>query len=202
MTPHRVERATLAAGVLLLHLLLWSAWPRQPARERGVPSAAAAQAPLSVRLLLPQPVPAQRTEPRTATAADRSATPRRTRPQQTLAITAPPELGPAAAPPAPAVSAPRELDLRWPSSVASPRSPSLREQWLNDPRSNTPRASVEPRVAAVAGSSAMTEERMDDTKTRFRQNGECIEVHVSRDAQINAWNQNHSPTPKIVKPSC
>lgn len=78
----------------------------------------------------------------------------------------------------------------------------MKDQALNDPRANSPRSTVESRVANVSGASAMTEERMDDTKTRFRQNGACIEVHVSRDAQTSPWNQNHSPTPKIVKPSC
>jgi len=78
----------------------------------------------------------------------------------------------------------------------------MKDQILNDARSNSPHASVESRVAAMAGSSAMTEERMDDSKTRFRQNGQCIEVHVSRDAQTNPWSQHHWPTPKLTKPSC
>ena len=78
----------------------------------------------------------------------------------------------------------------------------MKDQVLNDPRANSPRRTVETRVADVSGTNAMTEERMDDTKTRFRQNGACIEVHVSRDAQTHPWNQNHSPTPKLVKPSC
>jgi hypothetical protein len=46
------------------------------------------------------------------------------------------------------------------------------------------------------------EERMDATHTRVRRNGNCVEVHVAREAQINPWNQNHLPTPKLVKPSC
>ncbi len=78
----------------------------------------------------------------------------------------------------------------------------MKDQALNDPRANTPRRTVETRVADVSGTTAMTEEPMNDTKTRFRQSGACIEVHVSRDAQTNPWNQNHSPTPKLVKPSC
>ncbi len=78
----------------------------------------------------------------------------------------------------------------------------MKDQALADPRANSPRPTVESRVAAVSGTTAMTEERMDDNKARFRQNGGCIEVHVSRDAQTNPWNQNHSATPKLVKPSC
>ena len=78
----------------------------------------------------------------------------------------------------------------------------MKDQALADPRANSPRPTVESRVAAVSGTTAMTEERMDDNKARFRQNGGCIEVHVSRDAQTNPWTLNHSATPKLVKPSC
>jgi hypothetical protein len=199
--PRRVERAALAAAVLLLHLLLWSAWPNPPARVRG--SSSAAQAPLSVRLLTPDPAPVQRNEPQAAIAPGRSAAPRAAAlPQRALAITAAPEAEPAAAPPAPAASAPRDLDLRLPSAVASPRSPSLREQTLNDPRSNTPRASVESRIAALNGPDRWEAEPMDATRTRWRRNGKCIEVHVARNAQIDPYNQSFSPTPKAVKPSC
>jgi hypothetical protein len=199
--PRRVERAALAAAVLLLHLLLWSAWQHPPARMRGSPSAA--QAPLSVRLLMLDPAPAQRTEPQAVTAPGRSAAPRAAAlPQRALAITAAPEADPAAAAPAPAASAPRDLDLTLPSAVASPRSPSLREQTLNDPRSNTPRASVESRIAALNGPDRWEAEPMDATRTRWRRNGKCIEVHVARNAQIDPYNQSFSPTPKAVKPSC
>jgi hypothetical protein len=201
MTPRRVERAALAATVLLLHLLLWSAWPHQPARVRG--SSSAAQAPLSVRLLTLDPAPAPRTKPQATTAPARSAAPRAAaRPQQEVAIMAAPETGPAAAPPALAASSPRDLDLRLPSAVASPRSPSLREQTLTDPRSNTPRASVESRIAALNGPDRWEAEPIDATRTRWRRNGKCIEVHVARNAQIDPYNQSFSPTAKAVKPGC
>ena len=108
--------------------------------------------------------------------------------------------------PEPAASAPaqtsRGLELSVPRATAAPTSRTMRDHMLNDPRANSPRPTVETRVAGVSGTTAMTEERMDDTKTRFSRNGACIEVHVSRDAQTNPWNQNHSPTPKLVKPSC
>jgi hypothetical protein len=198
MTYRRVERATLAAAVLLLHLLLWSAWPHQPARVRGSP--AAAQAPLSVRLLMPEPAREKRTAPQATTEPARSAAPRAAaRPQRELAITAAPEAVPAAAAPVPAASAPRELDLSLPSAVASPRSPSMREQMRGDPRANTPRASVESRIAALSGPDRWEAEPMDATRTRWRRNGKCIEVHVARNAQIDPYNQSFSPTPKAVK---
>ena len=78
----------------------------------------------------------------------------------------------------------------------------MHDQMLNDPRSNTPRATVESRIANVAGTDAMLEERMDATRTRVKRRSRCIEVHVSRNAQIDPWNQSVRPTPKLVKPDC
>ncbi len=99
-------------------------------------------------------------------------------------------------------AAPVRLELALPRASAATAQRSMYEQMLNDPRANSQTPTVESRVTAVSGTTAMTEERMDENKARFRQNGQCIEVHVSRDAQTNPWNQSHSPTPKIVKPSC
>ena len=78
----------------------------------------------------------------------------------------------------------------------------MHDQMLNDPRSNTPRATVESRIASLAGTPEMNEEAMDATRRRARQNGRCIEVHISRNAQIDPWNQSVRPTPKLVKPDC
>jgi hypothetical protein len=201
--PGRAERAALAAIVLLLHGLLWWAWPRGPAHEQGTPPDAAAQAPLSVRLLAPDPAPAPPAAPQTATVPTRSAAPRApARASPAPAIAVEPTAPPAAAAAQAAASAPRELELTLPSAVASPRSPSLRDQWLNDPRSNTPRATVESRIAALNGPDRWEAEPMDATRTRWRRNGKCIEVHVARNAQIDPYNQSFSPTPKLVKPYC
>jgi hypothetical protein len=207
--PRRAERAALAAFVLLLHVLLWWAWPRGTAPERGSRPDAAAQAPLSVRLLTLSPAPTTVAAPAAAAAPSRTAAPR-----APVRLTAAPEVGVApsvlpesvlldtAATADAAASAPRDIDLRLPSTAASPRSPSLREQWLNDPRSNTPRATVESRIAALNGPDRWEAEPMDATRTRWRRNGKCIEVHVSRNAQIDPYNQSFSPTPKAVKPDC
>ena len=78
----------------------------------------------------------------------------------------------------------------------------MRDQMLNDPRANSAPTTVESRVAAVAGTPDLVEEHLDATRTRFRRNGKCIEVHVSRNAQVDPWNQSHLPTPKQVKPEC
>jgi hypothetical protein len=76
------------------------------------------------------------------------------------------------------------------------------DQMFNNPRSNSPQATLETRVADVAGSVDMVEAHMEATRLRVRQCGSCIEVRVSRAAQIKPWNQSHSPTQKIVNPSC
>jgi hypothetical protein len=197
--PRRAERAALAAVVLLLHLLLWWAWPRGAAPERGKPPDAVAQAPLSVRLLTPQPAPAPPAAPDTTAAPARAMAPRApARPSPALAIS----VAPAASSAQAAASAPRDLDLALPPAAASPRSPSMREQWQSDPRSNTPRATVESRIAALNGPDRWEAEPMDATRTRWRRNGKCIEVHVARNTQIDPYNQSFSPTPKLVKPNC
>lgn len=119
------------------------------------------------------------------------------------AITLAPPAVDAPTPAAPAPDPSVKLDLTLPRRAAAASAPrSMREQLLSDPRSNTPRATVESRVAAVAGSVDIVEERMDATRMRVKQRGGCVEVHVSRNAQIDPFNQSVSPTPKIVKPSC
>jgi type IV secretory pathway VirB10-like protein len=198
------ERGPVVVLVLLMHVALLWAWRFAAAPAPRERAAADPRNVTLLRLIEARP-PEPEVQPVRAPAAPRSpATLMRPSPPRpdTAAPVAPRAITlPAAAEPA-ASSLPRALDLWLPLAEAAPTQRTMKDQMRNDPRANSPRASIESRVAAVAGSSAMTEERMDDTKTRFRQNGECIEVHVSRDAQTNPWNQNHSPTPKIVKPSC
>jgi hypothetical protein len=104
----------------------------------------------------------------------------------------------------PAASAPdtQPLNRGIPRATAVPARPSMRDQMINDPRSNSAHATVESRIAAVAGTDVLVEERMDATRTRVRQHGQCVEVHESRAAQLDPFNQSVSPTPKLVKPSC
>jgi hypothetical protein len=205
----RPERVVAWAAVVAAHGALWWAWPQPgPGRVRM-----AAEPPVVTLRLIAQPAPAplvpqppaiatritrstpsratsrtQPVRPAEATAADTAVTP--------IAITAVVE---------PAASAPdapqRALDLSATRSAASPTS-STRSPALDDPRSNSPRARIETRIAAVAGTTRLEAERMDDTRTRFRIKGDCFEVHVARNAQIDPWNQGHAPTPKAVKPDC
>jgi hypothetical protein len=199
----RAERAALAAVVLLLHLLLWWAWPGSAVLQRGMRPDAVAQAPLSVRLLMPQLAPAPAAAPEATAAPERAVAPRApARPSPAPAIGVAPAAPSVAAPAQAAASAPRGLDLALPPAGASPRAPSMREQWQSDPRSNTPRATVESRIAALNGPDRWEAEPMDATRTRWRRDGKCIEVHVARNAQIDPYNQSFSPTPKAVNPHC
>jgi hypothetical protein len=208
MNMRWTERGAVVVLVLLAHVALLWAW------RFAATTALRESAPLEPRnvtvlrlieAMPPEPV-AQPTRapaaPRSPAAPSRPAPPRpdAARPAAPQAITLPAAAEPAAPEPSPEPA--RALELSLPRAEAAPAQRTMKDQMRNDPRANTPRASVKSRVAAVAGSSAMTAERMDDIVTRVRQNGKCVEVHVSRDAQTNPWNQNHSPTPKIVKSSC
>jgi hypothetical protein len=192
MMARRAERAALAAAVLLLHLLLWWAWPRHALFERGPHDGIATQPPLSVRLLPIDPPPPRQVAPQAVDAVLRAAPPRaaaaaRETGTRALAITVAPDEQTAASSPSAAASTPPALDLTLPSAVAAPRSPSLRH-WS--------------RIAALSGPDRWEAEPMDATRTRWRRNGKCIEVHVARNAQIDPYNQSFSPTPKGVKSYC
>jgi len=218
LLPGRVERVWLWLAVASLHGLLLLAvrdalLPRQP--DAATTSAAP---PLVVRVIVPVPVPVPvrvpvpSAAPPDATRPVAQAAPPRRPPAEPRieAVRAVGEVGqaitaaPMVAEASPAASAPdtQPLNVSVPRAIAVPAQPSMRDQMINDPRSNSARATVESRVAAVAGTDVLVEERMDATRTRVRQRGQCVEVHESRAAQLDPWNQSHSPTPKIVKPSC
>lgn len=208
LLPGRPEPAWLWLAVACLHGLLLLALrdaflPRQPdaATTRAV-------LPLRVRVIEPVPVPVAAPTVAPPVAARPVAQTVPTRPPATephsgvigQAVTA----APMAAEAPPAASAPdtQPLNLGVPRAIAVPARPSMRDQMINDPRSNSAHATVESRVAAVVGTDVLVEERMDATRKRVRQHGQCVEVHESRAAQIDPFNQSVSPTPKLVKPSC
>jgi hypothetical protein len=202
--PHRIDRMVIAVAVLLLHGLLFLGW-----RAITVPVARGQRAPESTAVVL-RLLPLVRVQ---AEESPHPPTPPRARAPSAAPTPAPqPTAAPspqgitlqAATPPPPTASAPdsRVLELALPGAAAAPAARSMKDQMLNDPRANSPKASVDTRVAAVAGTPELVEERIDATRTRFRRNGQCVEVHVSRNAQLDPWNQNHLPTPKIVKPGC
>jgi hypothetical protein len=196
----RAERLALGAVVLVLHALLLWAWRAAtvPHREQST----SAPAVLVLRLITPAPVrepsPPATLAQEPARPPPRSATPVPVRRAETAAgITAAPM---AEAPPE-AASAPHAAALSLPgAAMTPPRAQSMRDQMLNDPRSNSPRATVESRIAALNGPDHWEVEPMDATRSRWRRNGRCIEVHEARNAQIDPYNQTFSPTPKAVKP--
>ena len=210
--PRRAERAWLWLAVAALHaLLLFTLRDALLPQGRGKPPVDAPS--LTVRLMPPPLLPRSAPAARVASAAKPSAphavasTPPAEQaapqpgPQSTgQAITSAAITTPAAVATPASAAASRPLDLR--RALAAPARPTLRDQMLNDPRSNSPPVTVESRVATVAGSIDISTERMDDTRTRVRQRGKCIEVHASRNAQLDPYNQSVAPTPKVVKPSC
>ena len=203
----RAERAWLWLAVVGVHALLLlvlrsSLLPRPRGEAPAAPSV-----PLVVRLIAALPA--------TPAAQPAAAEPRLPSPRVRKPALAPPSAAvgqaitlapPALDAPSPAASVPEpsiKLDLTLPRRAAAASAPrAMHDQMLNDPRSNSARATVESRIAAVAGSVDLTEERMDASRMRVKQRGGCVEVHVSRNAQIDPFNQSVSPTPKVVKPSC
>ena len=216
------QRAGLAVAVALAHGLLLLAFGQAVLPRLRQSTLPALPAPVAVRLIerfraAPLPLPNHKadvaTAPRPPLGRSREAlSNRRTDPPrqpQAISAEAPAvEAAPvasdavaASAPMAARDNASATLGLsRLGEAASAPRT--MREQMQGDPRSNSPRATLATRLAAVAGTTGMVEEVMDDTRRRVRQNGRCIEVHVSRNARIDPWNQSTRPTPKLVKPSC
>jgi hypothetical protein len=94
-------------------------------------------------------------------------------------------------PPAQAPS-PRGSDLRldWaplPRQAQPVPAPSVREQALNDARSNTHRPTAEARMAQRVGDSGLQEEALGNGRRRFRKGGACADVQRTQIAQLNPF---------------
>ena len=202
----------IARGLVVgLHLALLAAlWLHRPARlgdqgERRV---------TSVRIVMPRPsVPPPPSLP-PARAATR-ATPLISPPGFTIDA-APAETAPATAP-APEVTTTAEpprstLRLTLPPGYAA-SSAAARNPALSDPRSNTPRLTLEDRIAdATGGAGAWVEEPKDnhslvvgalgDRRTVMRRGSTCVEVFRSRIADTDPFNGNVAPrtVPMLGKP--
>ncbi|KQW52058.1 MULTISPECIES: hypothetical protein [unclassified Roseateles] len=107
----------------------------------------------------------------------------------------------AAAPPATAAepqSAPAEpprttLRLTLPPGYAASTA-AARNPALSDPRSNSPKPTLESRIAnAAAVTGEWVEERTSDGRTRRRRGDTCVETQESRIASIDRFNQNVAP---------
>lgn len=196
---HRWAARGLVVG---LHLALLAVlWWHQPPRQ-----AAPAAARVTVRIVTPRPAP-----PRATTSPP---TPPRVA-QPTLPAIVPPAFtpegtstAPLPAAPLPEVAATAEpprstLRLTLPPGYAA-SSAAARNPALSDPRSNTPRSTLEDRIAdATGGAGAWVEEPKDnhslvvgalgDRRTVLRKGDTCMEVFRSRIADMNPFNGNVAP---------
>lgn len=163
----------------------------------------------TVRLIAPRPprTPAPPAVPRPATPREPD---RRIVLPPTVGIappTAPETAPPTPAPPAVAPSAepPRTtLRLTLPPGYAA-SSAAARNPALSDPRANTPRATLEDRIAdATGGAGAWVEESTSenrsqsvgaqgDHRTVMRRGNTCVEIFRSRIADMDQFNGNVAP---------
>lgn len=201
------QRWPARLAVLLLHAgLLALLWQHRPPRlpeahERRV---------VTLRLLPPATRAPQPAPPTRAAAPLRLLPPERP-------IISPAEPDVAAAPPAPA---PPPLQSTAPAVPAEPprttlrltlppgyaaSSATARNPALSDPRSNTPRPTLEDRIAdATGGAGAWVEEQtsenrsqsvgaLGDRRTVMRRGDTCVEIHRSRIADMDSFNGSVAP---------
>ncbi|HWH82975.1 MAG TPA: hypothetical protein VNU71_12150, partial [Burkholderiaceae bacterium] len=73
---------------------------------------------------------------------------------------------------------------------------------LDDPRSNTARASPEARFAAALGSAdgALVEEPLGDDRRRIRQGGACVIATPARVSQLFPFDDSATRAPQKIEP--
>lgn len=203
-----MDHRWVARGLVLgLHLALLGAWwQHQPPPLNG---------PAERRVTTLRIVPLRPAAPAEARTRPAPRTP--AVPAITLPITPPitpataPAITPAAAPTAPPPEAtvtaePPRSTLRltlppgYAASAAAARNPAL-----DDPRSNTPRLTLEDRIAdALGGTAGWVEEKtsenraqsvgaLGDRRTVMRRGDTCVEIHRSRIADMDSFNGNVAP---------
>lgn len=185
---HRwLARGFVAALHLALLVMLWQHRPPSPAgiSERRL---------TAVRLITirPRPLP----QPPPLPAARRQVSPDRPSiaplPFDTEAA-APVAVTPPADATAPAESPRPALRLTLPPGYAA-SSAAARNPALDDPRSHTPRRSLEDRIAdAAAVTGDWVAERTSDQRTLLRRGDTCVEVLRSRIADQDRFNENIAP---------
>lgn len=196
------------AFVVALHAALLAAlWLHRapPLREPGE------RRTVTLRIILPPKPAAPATAPPPRVAATRPlAQPPAPQPQDAPGTPATTETSPpAAAAPAPVAPPPAEaprtaLRLLLPPGYAA-SSAAARNPALVDPRSNTPRPTVEDRIAdATGGAGAWVEERVEnhaqsvgalgEYRTVLRRGNTCMEVFRSRISDYNAFNGSVAPS--------
>lgn len=161
----------------------------------------------TVRLILPPPPRPRAPPPTAATPRVVPTLPRLAPPPAAAAATPPPGAAAPVTPPALAqpVEPPRTtLRLTLPPGYAA-SSAAARNPALSDPRSNTPRPTLEDRIAdATGGAGAWVEESTSDNRAQavgaqgdrrsvFRRGDTCVEVFRSRIADTDSFNGNVAP---------
>ncbi len=204
--PRRLRPGAVAV-VLGLHLLAlgWllrlGAWA-----DRGLP--AVLPAPLQVWLLNEVPRPAApKAAPQARPPPFRAAAAPAPQPQAITPEPLPQPPAPAAMPspvrvpePAATAAAPASapLNLALPPGASAPWR--QRSGALDDARSNTPRATLESRLAgAMGGNGEWVEERVDIDHVRFRRGNTCVNLQRSRAAQIDPMARNAGSLPWLTK---
>ena len=199
-------------------LLLLGAWRLQAWQDRGPP--APSQASLMIWLAAAPRTGATPTQPPTAPRPVRAATPAlplpAMAPVRAQAITWPlaaPESAPAPGPdespgaaPAPAPATPLNLALPGPARGASApwRDRSYqRNPALDDPRSNSPKPTLESRIAAaLGGSDQITEYRLEDGSVRLRRGNSCVMVRPNRASTLDPFNASAQFRPRLIDSRC
>jgi hypothetical protein len=212
---HRAGAAALVLAAHLLALMLLARLAAWGDREPHV----AAQPPLVVQLLrlappqrameavparvaptrrpevtkpLPKPVPASVPVPAPAPTAP---------PQAISPPAGPAPAATAAIPPAPAApasaTAPPPLNLALPRRAAAPWRQRL--PALDDPRSNTARATFEDQLReAMGGDGRWALERIDEDHIHYRNGSTCVDIRRSRAEQLDGFNRGFSPKPWLA----
>lgn len=98
--------------------------------------------------------------------------------------------------PAPPASAP--LNLTLPRGASAPwrveRNPAL-----DDPRSNSPKPTLESRIAAaLGGSDQITEYRLEDGSVRLKRGNSCVVVRPNRNATLDPFNGSARQQPRLL----
>ena len=153
---------------------------------------------MSTRLLR-LPAPPATAAPTAATrraARPPTAAPAARREPQAITVTPAPEAAPAEpiTEPAPGpvaveipASVPAPLNLRLPRRA--PGSGTARNPALDDPRGNTPHATMEERLAAaMGGDGRWVMERLDGDRIRYRRGNQCVDVQRTRAGQLELAN--------------
>ena len=202
-------------ALLLVGALQLGVWrDREPARGELAPrvvwvSASLPTAPATPRRAVPPaPAPAQAqaqavrtpTVPAMPAAPTTHATPAMSTPEP-LAITAPAAPAPSENTEAPPTARPPPLNLALPGRSQGASAPwhSQRNPALDDPRSNSPKPTLESRIAAaLGGNDQITEYRLEDGSVRLKRGNSCVVVRPNRASALDPFNGSAQTRPRLL----